>query len=228
MDHPDFAEFPNIGWNEKKKVISSLGEVLLDSFDIPGLNREAAFQLMADDLAFKAAVKRRFDRIAKAISFTGHRPEPLGGYGETETKREVRAWLKSTIERLGNEGFKEFISGAALGVDQWAADVVLELGLDLTFALPFAGYGENWPQESRDYLEAQKKKAKRIVIVCEGEYKPHKNHERNRWMMENSAIVVAVYNGAVDGGTASAIRGIKKEGRRCIRYNPLTKQEEPI
>ncbi len=228
MDHPDFAEFPNMGWNEKQKMISSLGEVVLDSFDIPGLNREKAYELLADELALKAAIQKRHARIDKAVSFTGHRPERLGGYGPNPTKDDVCAFLKRAILRLRDEGFEEFISGAALGVDQWAADIALELGLNVTFALPFAGYGENWPQESRDYLEAQKKKAKRIVVVCEGEYKPHKNHFRNTWMLDNSAVVVAVWNGAPDGGTASACRGLKKSGKRYIRYNPDTKQEELI
>lgn len=163
------------------------------------------------------------------VSFTGHRPSRLGGYDKrVGVNADVCTFLKSAIERLKAEGAEDFISGAALGVDQWAAEIVLELGLNLTLALPFAGYGENWPLESRQHLEELKKKANRVVIVCEGEYKPHKNHERNKWMLDNSQVVVAVWDGGTEGGTASAIRGVKKAGKRVLRFNPMTKAEEPV
>jgi uncharacterized phage-like protein YoqJ len=153
----------------------------------------------------------------------------LSGYDKTAgINPEVCNFLRKKIEQLHQEGFEEFICGGALGVDQWAADAVIELGFKLTLSLPFAGYGENWPKESQDYLAVQKSKANKVVIVCEGEYKPHKNFERNKWMLNNSSVVVAVWTGAPDGGTASAVRGVIKAGKRCIRYNPDSKQEEAV
>jgi len=218
------TEWPGLGYSAKTRcIVMEGGFVILDD-----LERDEAYRLIGDRQALKQEVQKRQLRISKAVSFTGHRPEPIGGYGPNQTKDEICAFLRQTIKKLSDEGFDEFISGAALGVDQWAADVVIEMGLRLTIALPFAGYGENWPQESRDYLEAQKAKASKIVIVCEGEYKPHKNHERNKWMLDNSSIVVVVWNGSAEGGTASACRGLKKSGKRYIRYNPISKQQEPI
>lgn len=171
----------------------------------------------------------------KTASFTGHRPERLGGYDKNDPKNvKVRAFLKTAIERLRDEGFEEFVSGGALGVDQWAAEIVLELGLKLCIALPFAKYGENWPPQSLVDLEALKAKA-RVVVVCEGGYfdengKPlhWKNHKRNEWMKDNSECIIAVWDGKPEGGTASAVKGGKKAGKRFVRYNPDTEAEEPV
>lgn len=172
----------------------------------------------------------------KAVSFTGHRPERLGGYDKNHiTNILVCAFLRQACERLRSEGYEDFISGGALGVDQWAAEIVLDMGLKLTIAIPFAAYGENWPPESRQILEDLKAKANRVVVVCEGSYfdekgKPQhwKNHKRNQWMGDNGNAVIAVWDGGEKGGTASAVRYSKKIGNRFIRYNPLTKLEEEV
>lgn len=171
----------------------------------------------------------------KAVSFTGHRPEQLDGYDKSVGMNVgVCNFLYDIINRLRVEGYRKFISGGALGVDQWAAETVLEFpDNELIFALPFADYGENWPIDAQQALAELKKKAKEVVVVCEGKYfengKPQhwKNFKRNDWMKDNSDIVVAVYNGDEEGGTASAVRHAKKAGKRIIRYNPITKQEEP-
>ena len=171
----------------------------------------------------------------KAVSFTGHRPEKLGGYDKNDPKNQkVIEFLGVAVKRLQGEGYEEFISGGALGVDQWAAQVVLDLGAKLTLALPFAAYGENWPAESQKVLEDLKAKATKVVIVCEGGYfengKPQhwKNHKRNQWMADNAEVCVAIYNGDEKGGTASGVRCNKKLKRRIIRWNPNTEKEEPV
>lgn len=173
----------------------------------------------------------------KVVSFTGHRPDSLGGYDKNAVMNiEVRAFLVSAIDRLRERGFRKFISGGALGVDLWAAGIVLNYpDNELIMAIPFSDYGSNWvSQEDKDQLADFCKRASKTIYVCEGSYfedgKPQKwkNHARNEWMKENSEIIVAVWNGSRDGGTASAVRGGKKAGKEFIRYNPLTKQEEPV
>jgi hypothetical protein len=107
----------------------------------------------------------------KAVSFTGHRPERLGGYDRHHpTNQIVRNWLREVIQRLQKEGYEEFICGGALGIDQWAADIILELGFKLVLAIPYEDYGSNWPDESQKCLAEQRAKASRVVMVCKGGY----------------------------------------------------------
>jgi uncharacterized phage-like protein YoqJ len=160
--------------------------------------------------------------IPKVACFTGHRPDVLGGYDKEAPKNvEVRNFLREHVQRLKGDGYTTFISGGALGVDQWAADVVLEdPELELVVALPFKDYGNNWPPESQVILKDQCSKAKRIHIVCEGDYSPHKNHLRNQWMVDNCNLVIAVWNGFPKGGTASCVRYAQRVGKPMLRYNP--------
>ena len=92
----------------------------------------------------------------KTACFTGHRPEKLGGYDESNPIADsVKESLKYVIEKLILEhNVTRFISGGALGVDQWAAEIVLELktkhlGLILIIARPFPSQDFIWPTASK-------------------------------------------------------------------------------
>ena len=65
--------------------------------------------------------------IEQTICFTGHRPDRLGGYVPSPTQTWVKKALKTAIQNSLNEKIKYFISGGALGVDQWAVKIVLDL-----------------------------------------------------------------------------------------------------
>ncbi len=64
----------------------------------------------------------------KSVCFSGRRPNRLGGY---EPNNPVAVWVKErlrgAIERAVARGVSTFISSGALGVDQWAADILIEL-----------------------------------------------------------------------------------------------------
>lgn len=159
-----------------------------------------------------------------AVSFTGHRPERLGGYDEElPLIQEVKKHLRNVITIFNKLGYKTFISGAALGVDQWAAEAVIEAKLNLILAIPHKGYGDNWPDFSQRRLVEIQKHAN-SVYVCEGGYSKEKTHLRNLFMIHNSKHVIAVWDGNRDGGTASAVRHARKEGRKIFNFNPITKK----
>ena len=160
----------------------------------------------------------------KTVCFTGHRPEVLGGYDkDAPLNLKVRENLRKAVKAFKELGYRTFISGGALGVDQWGADAVLEdPELELVIALPYKDYGSNWPPESQAYLAGQCKKASKVHVVCEGEYAGWKNNERNKWMVDNSDAVIAVWNGAEKGGTAHCVKYAKEKGKPMFRYDPAT------
>ena len=103
----------------------------------------------------------------KSVSFTGHRPDRLGGF---EPNNPVAVWVKErlmgAIERAVNRGVTRFVSGGALGVDQWAADIVIQLRIEqekrspiehrtieLVIARPFPSQPNRWIQEARRRYE---------------------------------------------------------------------------
>ena len=64
-------------------------------------------------------------------------------------------------------------------------------------------------------------KADSIVYVS-GIY--HKNCmlDRNRFLVDHAATLLAVYNGERRGGTAATVRYAQKMGREIIMIDPLT------
>jgi uncharacterized phage-like protein YoqJ len=162
--------------------------------------------------------------------FTGHRPDVLGGYDKNAVMNLlVRSFLREAVEESLAVGYTDFVSGGALGVDQWAADIVLDYPeARLVIALPFADYGSNWPESSRDELKRQCSRAHLVHVVCEGGYETYKNHVRNVWMVDNSSRVIAVWNGSGDGGTASCVRYAFGKSKPFLRYNPVTDRREPV
>ena len=72
----------------------------------------------------------------KTVCFTGHRPEKLPGYGETENAslNVIRSMLYYQIYQSAEEGYKYFISGLARGVDLWADDYKSGTGQTINYA----------------------------------------------------------------------------------------------
>lgn len=157
------------------------------------------------------------------ICFSGHRPNKLGGYDDNDFTRAVRTVLKQTIDSLIQKHIEvQFISGMAVGVDIWSAVAVLEARLTkpeqvtLQLAIPFVGQYANWPLSSqRQYLDIYRQ-ADSIHYVDEEGYAAWKLLNRNKWMVDNSDMVVAVWNGDEDGGTAHCIKYAQRKGKEII------------
>lgn len=135
------------------------------------------------------------------ICGTGHRPDKLGGYGPDVTNSLItvaRDWLIAYTPEL-------VISGGALGWDQALAWAAYYTKTPFTLALPFPRFECKWPKASQDNLENLVAHAHKVKYVCEEGYAPWKMQVRNKWMVDNSDQVLALWNGT-DGGTANCIR----------------------
>ncbi len=159
------------------------------------------------------------------VCFTGHRPQSLGGFSDQSAiALKITHILKQEIEKLIKLGFNRFISGGALGVDQWAAEMVIELkelyNIKLIIAKPFPSQDLIWPVNSREVFKKICSQADEIINVSPDPYKSWKMQKRNKYMIDNSKVMIAVWNGSL-GGTANAIEYGKKQGIKIIYINPL-------
>jgi len=135
--------------------------------------------------------------------FTGHRPEKL-----TQPEGVVKANLEKEILQAISNGFTVFISGMARGVDLWAAEIVLYLKstgqpIQLICAVPYDGFEDRWPMDLKSLYRSILHKADRVEFVCTG-YSRNCFQLRNKWMVDHSSLVIAVYNGG-PGGTKNTI-----------------------
>ncbi len=142
--------------------------------------------------------------------FTGHRPEKLAW-----SEEHAVVALEEKIRQAIADGYTTFISGMARGVDIWAAEIVLRLRdegvpLRLICAVPLPDFEKRWPFAWQKRYHAVLKSAD-LVKVLFNSYSPSVFQQRNEWMVDHSARVIAMYTGE-PGGTKNTIDFALRKG----------------
>ena len=166
--------------------------------------------------------------IDNSCAFTGHRPKKFPwGYDESDSRCvELKAVLKQEIQKLVEAGVTDFYSGMAEGTDTWAALIVLELrktnpALKLRCVVPFKGQADKWAVSARRLYKKILRRADTVTCISE-DYHDGCMMERNRYMVDHAAYLLAVYNGEWRGGTAATVRHARKLGREIVLIEPKT------
>ena len=146
--------------------------------------------------------------------FTRHRPEKL-----KQSESKIRYALEKEIRTVIADRFVVFISGMARGTDIWAAEIVLLLRdegqpIKLVCASPYEGFELGWKREWQERYQRIIAAADAVRYICP-RYSPACFQQRNEWMVNRSARVIAVYNGE-PGGTKNTIDYAKRSGVRAI------------
>jgi uncharacterized phage-like protein YoqJ len=151
------------------------------------------------------------------VAFTGHRPNKLGGFLlPNPTYIHVCQQLEKTLKELQPT---EAISGMALGIDSWAANICIKLGIPFTAAIPFIGQQKAWPQTSQKTYHALLNKAAKQVIVSEGGYTAAKMQIRNQYMCDRCDVLIAVWDGS-PGGTGNCVKYAQNIDKKIIFIDP--------
>ena len=178
------------------------------------------------------------------VCFTGHRPNKLGGYDWNNNQNAIiRNRIRSAILKLidSNPDEKEFrfISGMAIGVDQFAMHEVLEIkngmpdsiNIITECAIPFKNQASKWfSKDDTNRYEYQLSVADRLIYVDtldkykikgynEDTYHPAKLQKRNEYMVDSSEVIIAVWDGTA-GGTKNCVDYAKKNGKEIIFISP--------
>lgn len=164
----------------------------------------------------------------KTCAFTGHRPQnlPFGFNEEDERCINVKKVLREQIINLiENEGITHFISGMAIGVDMYAAEIVLGLkasylGITLESAIPCESQSAKWSEVLRDrYFDIASKCDKETLIQTH--YSPDCMDKRNRYMVDHADVLIAVWDES-PSGTGKTVRYAHQQGKPVIIINPVS------
>ena len=161
--------------------------------------------------------------------FTGHRPDklPWGTREEDPRCLETKDRLFQAIERAYGAGYRRFISGMAQGADLYFAEAVLRFrqthpDVTLEAARPCETQANGWPeQEQRRYQS--------ILDQCDYETLVQHHYDRgcmnrrNRYMVDRSRRLIALYDGVPKGGTAQTLAYALRRG---LELDILTLEEE--
>lgn len=150
------------------------------------------------------------EKRAHRCCFTGHRPEKLNA-----PEAAIVAALQKEIRQAIADGFNVFISGMARGVDLWAAETVLELqkageSIKLICASPYPGFEDRWDSEWQMRYRRVVVQADLVRFISPG-YRSDCFQRRNKWMVDHSARVIAVWNG-LPSGTKNTVQYARRHG----------------
>ena len=137
--------------------------------------------------------------LEKTCCVTGHREIPAG------RADGIRELLRREVLAAVADGYSHFISGFAAGADLLFADIVVSLKerhpITLEAALPYEGR-----------MKTPDKTFQRLIRCCDT-VKIHSDcyfegcyARRNRYMVDQSQRIIAVYDGRTTGGTAATLR----------------------
>lgn len=157
--------------------------------------------------------------------FTGHRPDKLPWNLDEDDPRcqAVKRSIARELEGLYRRGYRHFISGMAMGCDLYFAEAALALRklhpeVSVEGAVPCPSQAEKWPERLR-------RRRQIILSACDMEtvvqqhYDRYCMHRRDRYMVDRSAAVLAVFDGT-PGGTHYTLNYAMDRGREILLLDP--------
>lgn len=160
----------------------------------------------------------------KTCCFSGHRAAKLPwGSNELDPRcLSLKRELDKTLKALYSSGTRHFICGMALGSDMYFAEAVIALraahpDVTLEAAIPCPEQAERWESGQRERYEHLVDACDVRTIISQ-HYTPDCMDRRNRYMIENSSVLVAVFGGGT-GGTFNTIRHALREGLRIVELD---------
>lgn len=159
------------------------------------------------------------------IAITGHRPNKLGGYAECSLHESIRGHMNSLLHDLHKEHAKiELLSGGALGIDQWWLKAGISMSIPVHAILPFEGFDNKWPQESRDELKNLLDKCASVRYCTDYSPPDYSSivgamYKRNLALVNECDLMIAYWDGS-NGGTANAVAAANRAKRSILIFDP--------
>ena len=150
-----------------------------------------------------------------ACCFSGHRAEKLPWrYNEDAPECiALKALIADMLDEACAAGFRRFYCGMASGADLYCGEAVVALrgrypDVTLEAVIPFRGQERRWPRKQRERYARLAERCDAVTVLHET-YRPGCMQERNRYMVDRSSLLIAVYDG-LPGGTFNTVRYAEK------------------
>lgn len=157
---------------------------------------------------------------------TGHRLQNLPfRFNEMDERCiNLKERLYVCVENIIKKGVTRFVSGMAIGVDLFFAEIVIELrdekypDIKLEAAIPCETQAIRWSEDLRDRYY-------KILAQCDVETMLQKEYtrdcmqKRNRYLVDSCDYLIAVWDGTASG-TGSTVRYAQENNKSIIIINP--------
>lgn len=155
------------------------------------------------------------------VCFTGHRPSKLPWkYNESSFScLRFKKKLKQAIEEV-SQGTTTFITGMAMGVDMIAGEIVAKYksnydNIILEAVVPCKTQSSMWSYDYKQRYNKLLEKCDNVTYISE-EYTNDCMLKRNKYMVDECDIVIAVWDGLPRSGTASTVNYALSKGKKVI------------
>lgn len=160
--------------------------------------------------------------IQTTCCFTGHRAAKLPWkYNEADSRCiQLKTQIYDAVEAVYEAGIRHYICGMANGGDLYFGEAVLQLRkkhpeITLEAAIPYAGQAEHWSPALRTRWQTLSEESDYQTLVSQV-YTPDCMHRRNQYMVDNSSVVIAAFNGS-SGGTMNTLLYAIRSKREIIQ-----------
>lgn len=126
--------------------------------------------------------------------------------------------LTTVVDKLISNGYRTFLVGMAWGFDLKVFEVLLtkkNYNIDIIACVPCKEQSTYFKKEEKQKYEDFLKKADKVVYVS-NEYFDGCMQKRNRYMVDNSSILVAYLYSNI-GGTKNTVSYAEKQGKNIIK-----------
>ncbi len=137
---------------------------------------------------------------------------------------QIKKDLRDTIITLYREtGIYQYLSGVSLGIDLWAAEIVLSLkkehpALELYSVVPYAGQADKWSSKNQARYARILQQSTGVIKLRDGAYMPGCSRELNIFLVQNAHLLIAVFGRAYKpkSGSVHRINIARENGNRII------------
>lgn len=158
---------------------------------------------------------------------TGHRPIRLPwGYDETKANCILfKKDLKKVFEGAINFGLSTFLTGMAEGFDMIATEILIDLRkpykhIKIVAVVPCKRQEERWGFSQQQRYRKILSQCDDVIVLSQN-YTPTCMNERNLFMVENSSVCIACWDGK-PSGTGNTVRFAKENGVKVKIVNSKT------
>ncbi len=168
-----------------------------------------------------------------SCTITGHRPAAFP-FKHNETAPlcvAIKTRLREQMALLYDRGVRCFYVGGAVGVDTWAAELLLEMrklevykDIVIRLAIPFPGQADRFTKNQKKRYRRIWERCKKVDRITVSEaYSPDVYKKRNYYMVDRSDYLLAVYDpdSPARSGTSVTVNYAKKKGLKIITVHPL-------
>ena len=167
-----------------------------------------------------------------SCAITGHNPQRFKFKYNEEAPlcRSIKTAITEQIKELHKKGIRLFYVGCAVGVDTWAAEIIIKLkkqvdfsDMELFCAIPFSDHTEKFTARQKKRYEAILSHCTHKEIINRN-YSPVAYKRLNYFLVDKTQYLIAVYdqNKSERSGLGQMVNYAIKNNRNITYINPDT------